>query len=110
MIISASIKAPAGGTGGGPAGLPGSGGAGRGLIPTGGPGIIFSDWLFRSLSGRANFAPDWSKSRRTPVRVEIAIDANISKNALWNCIVRKFAPTNFLFVCDAFNIEKLLLE
>ena len=70
-----------------PAGISGNGGAGRGLIPAGGPEIVFSVWVFHTSPGSANFAPDGSKVRRIPARVEITIVAASSKAALLKCFI-----------------------
>jgi len=92
MLISAAFSAPTGRTGGGPTGIPGNGGSDRCMIAAGGPTNIFSGWLFHPWSASANFAPDGSKLRSTPAKVEITMATNSSKVARLSCfLVIKFA-------------------
>ena len=96
MFISAASSAPTGSAGGGPAGIPGNGWSGRCLIAAGGPANMFSGCLSHSASGSANFAPDGSKLRSIPAKVEIIIAASSSKVArLKFLIVIKLASMNF---------------
>ena len=107
VLISAAFSAPTGRAGGGSAGIPGSGGSGRCLIAAGGPAKTFSGCLSHSASGSANFAPDGSKLRSTPAKVEITIAANSSNVArLKFFMVRKFASMNF---CSSLCLSYWLL-